>query len=266
MSRIVRLAGGALGGLKGDLKPNASINNDLMFCLGAHPAGSPLLGVDLVSRVGGTLGGGAAFNANHPDETWKSLDLATVDDYIKFAIQSAFDTALDGASVYTIAVYAEVFAASESFAVFLAIPYNDSSHSSPFHTVALTRQSTSAEVVTHFWYDGTALRNFNNDDGGAQGDMWRPDGSAHWLVATRNGQNNALYLDGVEQHADPSATGGNVTFNASGSSKIVIGTRNDSDLGESLVAEIHSLSFWDRELSTTEISDLNTTPTLQFIT
>jgi len=265
MSRIVRIAGGALGSPKGDLKAGAAINNNLVFCLGAHPAGSPLLGIDLVSRDALTLGGGAAMTADHPDESWKSLDLATADDYARWDLSSAFETAMDGAEVYSFAAYCEVFGASESFAVFFAIPYNDGSHSSPFHTLTMSRQSTSQQVVIHFWNGSGGLRNFDNDDGGAQGDMWLPDGSAHWLVFTRNGQSHKIYADGVEQHSG-SAQDEPIVFNSFGSSKLVIGTRNDSDLGESLVGEIHTLAIWDRELSAAEVSSLNSDPTQMFVT
>jgi len=252
----------------GDLDQGAGINSGLIWCLGSHPVGSPLLGVELVSRDSGTLGGTAAFDATHPDEaTWRGLDLKAFDDYYLLDHPAAFDAALDGADEYTALMYCAA-SSGEDFGTFYSIPYFDDSWSAPFTSFRLRRGApgNATHAATHIWSDSSTNRAFTMVDGGSEGDMWYPDSNPHMIGNARNGSTHRFYADGSEQHSETSVTGGVIDFNATGSSKMVIGTTNDQALQESLIMEVYFFAVWDRELSSSEISSLDSDPTQMFIT
>ena len=262
MPRSGLIAAAIAPGILGDLDAKAAINSGLIWCLGSHEVGSELLGVELVSRNSGTLGGTAAFDATHPDEAaWRGLDCKVLDDHWVVAITEAFQTDLEGANIYSIAAYVEIVSV-ETGSVIMSLPYNDNSWTLPYSSIRLSRAGTSNTDVRSQWADGaSSSREFRN----TSGDMWRP-GAPHWMVATRDGSAHLLALDGVEQDSDNSVIGGVVDFKSDGSSKIVIGTRNDQSLSESTVMKVHALGIWSRELSSSEISSLNSDPTQMFIT
>ena len=240
----------------GDLDPLQPINRGIVFALGAHPAASPLLGLDLVGRQPVTLTATADLTAVHPDVAlWRSVHIDADGDEAEW--RSAKLRAIGPA--FTIAVYLSVTtAAFDVDAIVLVVPWVDDSWSTPFYTIGLRNDSATASLGA--FTDGTTLFTGVN----AAGDAWADDGNPHWIVCTRAGATMRIYFDGTQQGGDITVNAANVGWNGSGSRRVVLagrpgGTQNLTN------ADYHSASIWQRELSAAEVASLDTNPTVQFI-
>lgn len=260
MSRISRITGGMLGKNLGDLNLSVGINLSLAWCLGSHPAGSSLLGTELVSRNVGTLNGTSAFSADHPTESWKGLDTPTFTDNWSVALSAAFKTALDGTNDYSVAIH-QSLTDGESSGVLFCVPWFDSSWAYPFRLMGLHRQGLSSTGLQHVFSDGVDRK----ATGSTAGDNWLPDGNPHWVGFARTGFDYDWYADGSLIQSKVAGTA-NLGFNPTGSSKMVLGSRSDVSPAEGCKVKFHSMSIWNRLLSPSEFSSLNSDPTQQFIT
>jgi len=266
MRRQRQFAGGAdvpisptrIGLLPGDIDPAQPVNRGLVWCLGAHPAASPLLGRDLIGRQPVTLDATADLTSVHPDQAlWRSLAINAAGDQASWASAKLRTIT----NQVTIAVHASVTAGAAD-AILLVISWIDDAWTTPFYTLGLRADGVVASTTDAAFQftDGTTLFEAINSAGTA----WNADSNDHWIVATRNGTTARIYFDGVKQGADLTVSGNAQGFNTSGSRLITLG--RGPDAGQRLSdADYHSASIWQRELSAAEVAELAANSTVQFI-
>jgi len=246
-----------IGLLPGDIDPGQEINRSLLFCCGSHPAGSPLLGVDLIKRRPATLLGSADLSADHPDIGWKSFNSPAAADLVFFR-----SAALRGiGESFSIGAYIAVDSA-ESNAMICCVPWFDPGWSSPFASLSWGREGTTSAGAEARWSDGNTLITVANTSGS---DMWPDDTNGHWLVWTRMGTTHRFYFDGVKQGLDVTGDASTPVFNSDGSRDLFLFGRNDQNPGHNLNGKIYAISIWQRELSAAEVSALAANSTVQFI-
>jgi lysophospholipase L1-like esterase len=233
-----------------------AINTNLAFFVGSHPAGSSLLGKELISNATFSLVGSAAFTGDHPSLSGYKC-LRNVSKTADAAYLTAAPAGLTGIStVYTMWADIQIDTAlvdGEAAAV-LSAPVN-AGWTSTYSKMMWAKSNT-----THKQF--TFMRNVGvNNASAASGAASFPTTGRYRVAVVRNGTAYKFYLNGAQAGSDE--TGASTAIDWSGTDRgITLLNRHFGAPGEGMIARLLGLRVWSRALSGTEIGDLNTDPTL----
>jgi Concanavalin A-like lectin/glucanases superfamily len=248
-----RRTAAATAGAAGDPDLNHAINSGLVFFVGSHPSGSTGLGKERIAGNVVSLMGSATFTGTHPTQSWNCLNSPGGNADGAHTPQTS---QLQGIS-NNLTIWADIVVdAVAAYGKIVSVP-SGSTWVDPVARLLYSRDFTNTFAV--YVHTDSAQRSVT----GAANSFPPTAGRRRYWV-TRAGATVKFGIDGAQVGADGTVNNGAISW--TGGQPVTLLNRSSASPGEGIDGRLLCVRIYNRALTTTELSDLNSNPLLGVFT